>query len=235
MSIRPGSERDVAQVDLGRRDSAAPPGGSRRRSRLPVDHDHRRRTHRAGLDVDPPLGPQDRSLSLIELPPDRIGNGSARRRSWSCGASRGQRTSRRAGTLCITPGVVPDDQVAHRPLVAVDAVGRRRPCQEVGRAAPCPRRAHADDMVRSGADHERTASGAVSPDERVLLGPASLASGQALREAGPGAPAAATLRTCGRCAALPTASFSVVAADRRRPRTCWRTPSPRPVTGSRAR
>ena len=53
----PGQERDVAEVDLGR--AGRDLGRVHPDDAVPLHHDHRRRPHLAGVDVDPAIGAKD--------------------------------------------------------------------------------------------------------------------------------------------------------------------------------
>ena len=67
-------------------------------------------------------------------------------------------------------GVVPDHQVADLPLVAVDAIRRRRPRQQAVEEGSPLGRLHPDDALGRGTEDERAAARKVRPHEGVHLG-----------------------------------------------------------------
>ena len=134
-----GEQRHVAQVDLGGRGREL--GRVDADDLVPVDDDHGGRAHLAG----------------------RRRRASGRRAGWSRHSFGSSLTDRlvaahggavhlaaRRGVVGVHPvhhaGVVPDDQVAHRPFVAVDALGGRRPFEQVVEQRLALGEVHADDV-----------------------------------------------------------------------------------------
>ena len=120
--------------------------------------------------------------------------------------------------------VVPDHSVADRPLVAVDAVGRGRPLEEIGSSARPSSRSMPTTWSVVAPSTSDSAPGAVRPDQRVLLGRLAPPHRQLLGRVGEHE----TLRGLERVDDPdPRTAPSPRRRGRRRPRRCWRTRSRR--------
>ena len=143
-----------------------------------------------------------RSASRADL------TGSPRRRRGSCGACRGATTRSYGQRPVQHAAVVPDDQVADLPLVAVDALRRGRPLEQVVEQrptlvdGPCPRRA---TSVAPSTSERRPTDGA-RPAGAPSAG--ACATSPAPRATGRGSRAVARPRTSATTRTCSTRAFS---------------------------